>query len=80
VVVPRLSPCVAFARYFFGVLALALTQAACTNTDLPAEQVIVMGAPGLSFGALVPVTRPATEPFPQQVAGTTDVPLSPVRG
>jgi predicted aspartyl protease len=73
---PRLSPCVASARRFLGVLALALTQAACANTDMPAEQVTIYGAPGLSFGALVPVTRPATEAFTQQPAAiTSGVPM-----
>jgi predicted aspartyl protease len=75
-VLPRLSPCVALARRFLCVLTLALTQAACANTDMPAEQVTVYGVPGLSVGALVPVTRPATEPFPQQVAAiTSGVPM-----
>ncbi len=74
--VPRLSPWVASARRFFAVLALTLTQAACASTDVPAEQVTVYGAPGLNFGALVPVRRPAAEVFPQQVAAiTSGVPM-----
>jgi predicted aspartyl protease len=70
-VVPRLRSWVVLARCFFGVLTPALALTACVNNDVPAEQVTVFGAPGLSFSALVTVTRPAVEQFPQQRTAIT---------